>query len=277
MIVTGASSGIGNAAVVALAARGWVVFACARKASDLEALARISENVRPVRLDVTVSEQVQAAARELLPRLEDFREVSLVNNAGIAVSGPLEAVTTEKLRGQFEVNVFGLHEVTQAFLPVIRKTKGRLVNMSSVAGQFAAPFMGPYSASKFAVEAMSDALRRELLDFGVKVVVIEPGMIATPIWEKNLNQREAIRSEFVPDRLVVYETLFEKFITYIVGAVRDSLPAERVTRALIVALEHRDPPVRIPVISAKDWFRRRFVGLIPQKWADRLVLGLIKD
>lgn len=276
VIITGASTGIGNSAALGLAARGWKVFACARKPQDLEALAKASPNIHAVRMDVTSSEQIKAAARELAPILADFSEVSLINNAGIAVSGPMEAITTEKLRAQFDVNVFGLHEVTQAFLPVIRKSKGRVVNMSSVGGQFAPPFLGPYSSSKFAVESISDALRREMIPFGVKVVVIEPGMIATPIWGKNLDNKETIRAEFLADRIGIYEKMFENFIKYVEDGVRYAIPPERVLRALVIALEDSDPPVRMLVVSLRDWFRRRFIRLLPEKWADALVAKALK-
>lgn len=272
VIVTGASTGIGYATALGLAERGWAVFACARKAKDLETLAKASPRIRAVRLDVTSSEDIQAALKELEPILANHTEISLVNNAGVAVAGPLEALPTQRLREQYDVNVFGLHAVTQAFLPLIRKTRGRIVNMSSVGGQFAAPFLGAYSSSKFAVESISDALRRELAPLGVKVVVLEPGLIATPIWGKNLDFRDEISSGFVPGRMQPYEKSLAAFIKYVEGSVlRKAIPPERVTQAVIHALEHPNPRVRIPIVSLRDWFRRRFIRLIPEKWADWLV------
>ena len=182
VVVTGASSGIGEATALRLANAGFAVFAGVRREEDAEAL-RL-RGVRPVRLDVRDAAQVAAAAQEVRGALGPAGLVALVNNAGVVVPGPLEFVPLDKLRGQFEVNVIGQVAVIQAFLPLLRETRGRIVNISSIDGRIATPLLGPYVASKFALEGLSDALRRELRPWGIQITLIEPGAIKTRIWEK---------------------------------------------------------------------------------------------
>jgi NAD(P)-dependent dehydrogenase (short-subunit alcohol dehydrogenase family) len=168
-----------------LAGAGWHVLAGARAGADLEALGAL-EGVDPLRLDVTSEADVAAAAERAGGRLD-----GLVNNAGIAIAGPIEALPVAEWRRQLEVNVVAQVAVTQALLPAVLAARGRIVNMSSISGRNAAPLLGPYAASKFALEAFNDALRRELRDEGVQVVSILPGGIATPIWDKSLAEADA--------------------------------------------------------------------------------------
>ena len=189
--MTGASTGIGAACVDLLVEKGFLVFASVRKDSDAAALtARHGASVIPLLFDVTDAESIAAAARDVEARLEGETLAGLVNNAGVAVPGPLLHLPIDDFRRQIEVNLIGQLRIIQAFAPLLgagaqrRGAPGRIVNMSSVAGRFAAPFLGAYAASKFGLEGMSDALRRELIVYGVDVVLIEPGMIATPIWDK---------------------------------------------------------------------------------------------
>src|SRR4051812_41915524 len=176
VLVTGASSGIGRATAELLGARGHRVLAGVRGESDLR--------VPTVQLDVTDAGQVDA--------LRALELGGLVNNAGIAVTGPLEFMPLDELRRQLEVNTVAQLAVTQACLPALRRTRGRIVNVSSIAGRVALPLYGPYAASKFALEALSDALRRELRGSGVDVALVEPGAIATPIWERSLAVADAL-------------------------------------------------------------------------------------
>lgn len=166
-LVTGTSSGIGRAAALRLAGRGHEVIAGARRASDAPAHPR----VRPVTLDITDAGQLAAAAKDA------GRLSGLVNSAGVAFSGPVEYLPLDRWREQLEVNVVGLVAVTQAFLPAIRAGRGRVVMIGSAAGRVATPLLGAYSASKFAVEAIADALRQELAPWGVPVIVIDPGSV----------------------------------------------------------------------------------------------------
>src|SRR5215475_8847089 len=188
VVITGASTGIGAACARFLADRGFQVFAGVRNRQAGEALTTgRTARLTPIYLDVTEERSIQEAAELITRRVGDVGLAGLVNNAGIAIGSPLEVIPIDLLRRQFEVNVFGQIAVTQAFLPLLRKGHGRIVNMGSIAGRATIPLMGPYSASKFALEALTNALRLELQPWGIPVSVIEPGATATPIWEKSIN------------------------------------------------------------------------------------------
>jgi len=181
-VVTGASTGFGAAIARHLAERGFRVFGTVRRAEDEVALAR--DGVTPVRMDVTDTASIMRARGEVERALGTAPLMALVNNAGIPAAGPLELFPLDELRQILEVNLIGAVAVTQAFLALLKASRGRIVNISSVAGRGALPFLGPYAASKFGLEAISDSLRRELLPFGVRVIVIEPGSFKTAIWSK---------------------------------------------------------------------------------------------
>src|SRR3954471_419193 len=191
VLVTGASSGIGRATALELARRGATVLAGVRDPADGEAL---GPSVIPLRLDVTDAGHVAAAGEEAARRGLD----ALVNNAGIAVTGPLEYLPLDELRRQLEVNAVAQLAVTQACLPALRASRGRIVNMSSISGRMALPLYGPYAASKYALEALSDSLRLELRGTGVDVVLIEPGAIRTPIWERGIRAADALWDALPP-------------------------------------------------------------------------------
>jgi NAD(P)-dependent dehydrogenase (short-subunit alcohol dehydrogenase family) len=183
VLVTGASTGIGKAIVEQVSGEGHRVFAAVRDLSTVEP----HPLVTPIRLDVTSVDEALAAAATVREGLGDSRLRGIVNNAGIAVAGPLEFIDIEEVRQQLDINVIGQLAVTQAFLPLLRDhgvPDPRIVFMGSMASRFAGPFLGPYSASKFGLLAMATSLRRELRDWGFKVTVVEPGNIATPIWAK---------------------------------------------------------------------------------------------
>src|SRR5947209_3398491 len=188
VVVTGCSSGIGRATALTLARRGWRVFATVRRPEDGAALlaAGSGSPLETVPLDVTDEGQIAAVAARVREALvaRGERLAGLVNNAGIVAAGPLEELAPARLRRVLEVNVVGALAVTQAFLPLLRAGRGRVVNVSSVSGRLAPPFLGAYAASKFALEALSDTLRVELRPWGIGVVLIEPGPVATPIWRK---------------------------------------------------------------------------------------------
>lgn len=180
VLVTGASSGIGAATARLLAARGFRVYAAARRLDALQTLAGSTGGaVEALALDVTDAASIEAARRRI--EADNGALFGLVNNAGVSVTGPLEETPISDWRRQYETNVFGLVAVTQAFLPAMRKARaGRIVNVGSVAGRLAAPFMGAYASSKHAVEGLSDSLRREAAPFGIKVSLVRPGFIHTP-------------------------------------------------------------------------------------------------
>jgi NAD(P)-dependent dehydrogenase (short-subunit alcohol dehydrogenase family) len=184
VLVTGTSTGIGFALARLLDAQGWTVFAGVRSNADAERLReRLSERSEPILLDVTDARQIEAARAHVAARTGG-RLNGLVNNAGIVYHGPVETLTTEALRRQFEVNVFGVAAVTRAFLPQVRAAKGRVVVVGSISGRVAWPFNGVYAASKHAVRALAESLRLEQRGFGVRVSLIEPGAFATAIWKK---------------------------------------------------------------------------------------------
>jgi NAD(P)-dependent dehydrogenase (short-subunit alcohol dehydrogenase family) len=183
--ITGTSTGIGRATALRLDASGWRVFAGVRREQDGESLrAESSPRLTPCLIDVTDAASIDLAAKHVKDALGEGGLVGLVNNAGIGVGGPLEYIPIDELRRQFEVNVLGPAAVTRAFLPLLRRPGGRIVNVSSVAGRMTTPLIGPYCASKYALEALSDALRIELRGSGIEVAIVEPGFITTPMLDK---------------------------------------------------------------------------------------------
>src|SRR5215469_18875207 len=205
VIITGASTGIGEACALRLVSRGFRVFAGVRKELDGGALKqKASDRLTPIILDVTDAASIKSAAAAVAEALGGEGLSGLVNNAGIAIAGPLEFLPIDELRNQFEVNVIGQIAVTQAFLPLLRKGHGRIVNMGSIAGKSALPFIGPYCASKFALEALTDSLRMELLPWNIPVSIIEPAYVTTPIWQKSLQTGEKVAAMLPPQAHELY-------------------------------------------------------------------------
>jgi NAD(P)-dependent dehydrogenase (short-subunit alcohol dehydrogenase family) len=270
VVVTGASTGIGQAAALRLARRGFQVYAGVRKEADAKTWKNVA-NAKPIRLDVTDPDSVHEAVAALSKEFSRAVEVNLINNAGIAVAGPIEAVSIERWREQFDVNVFGLVRVTQACLPYIRATSGRIVNISSVAGLATSPFLGPYSASKFAVEAISDALRRELRPSGCRVVVIEPGPIATPIWEKNLAKKDLLWEGVSKELEKAYGAGLASFLKSAEKSARDAVSVDRVSDAIEKALTAENPRTRYVVGAKVLPTAMAITGLLPDKWIDKIV------
>lgn len=269
-LITGASSGIGYAAALHLSARGFHVLAGVRSERHELAWKNIP-GATPLRIDVTQEESVTRASREAASLLESAVEVHLVNNAGIAVAGPIEGVPLARWREQFEVNVFGLVRVTQAFLPHVRRTKGRVVNISSISGLATSPYLGLYSSSKFAVEAISDALRRELRSTGVKVIVVEPGPIATPIWEKGLAKKDFLFAE-LPDHLhALYSAPLAKFQAGVEEAAKSAAPVAKVSAVIEKALSAPRPRTRYVVGAAGLSAQMAIFGMLPDHAVDFIV------
>jgi NAD(P)-dependent dehydrogenase (short-subunit alcohol dehydrogenase family) len=196
VLITGASTGIGEAIALRLADKGWRVFAGVRRDEDGERLRKESGGtIEPVMLDVTKPEQIAAAVEQLGGSLD-----ALVNNAGIGVGGPVEFLSLDEWRRQLEVNLVGQIGVTQACLPSLRDASGaRIVFIGSIGGRVAQPMMGPYTASKHAMEALAETLRHELRPFGIKTVLIEPGAIATPIWGKANESAAQLERDLPPE------------------------------------------------------------------------------
>jgi NAD(P)-dependent dehydrogenase (short-subunit alcohol dehydrogenase family) len=272
VVVTGASTGIGAACVETLTKAGFFVFGSVRRAVDADRIrTRYGHRAAPLLFDVTDDAAVEAAALVVADHLQGATLAGLVNNAGIAVPGPLIHLQMADFRRQIATNLTAQLKIIQVFAPLlgarpgpVEGAPGRIVNMSSVAGRFAAPFLGAYNASKFGLEGLSDALRRELTVFGVDVILIEPGMIATPIWDK------ADNADFSAFGETIYAAPARRVQKWLVEQGRSAAPADRVADATLRALTARRPPVRIAVVANPllDYF---LPPLLPARFADWLV------
>jgi NAD(P)-dependent dehydrogenase (short-subunit alcohol dehydrogenase family) len=271
VVITGASTGIGEATAIHLDSLGFSVFAGIRKDSDAQRLGSSgSERLRPLRLDVTDSSSIETAATEVEEATGDAGVAGLVNNAGIAVSGPVEFVPVEEFRRQLEVNVIGQVAVTQRFLPMIRKARGRVVNIGSIGGRVALPLLGPYAASKFAMEALTDSLRREVRRFGIKVSIIEPGGIATPIWEKSDAAAEGLMSDFPPEAEELYGDLIATIRAEAGKIAERGLPPARVAEVVGEALTADKPRTRY-LVGRDAKLRAKMASLLPDRSFDALI------
>jgi NAD(P)-dependent dehydrogenase (short-subunit alcohol dehydrogenase family) len=246
VLITGASRGIGRVTALRLAHEGWDVYAGVRAEADGASLAlEGGQRIVPVALDVTSDASVGALADALPEHLD-----AVVNNAGIVVDGPLEAVAADRLRLQLETNVVGQLAVTQAVLPRIRASRGRIVFVSSVSGRISAPMMGAYNASKFALEGLADALRVELAPWGIRVVVVQPTSTDTALWRDALETVQQTESGLSDEQRALYAK-------HIAGArrltrmiQRQTMPAERVAATIERALTDERPRARYPVGAA---------------------------
>jgi NAD(P)-dependent dehydrogenase (short-subunit alcohol dehydrogenase family) len=268
VVVTGASSGIGASTVEVLASNGFMVYAGVRNDADAARLAGVDAEIRPLLLDVTKSESIAASVEVV--EASGIPLAGIVNNAGIAIAGPLEFLPIDQLRRQFEVNLFGALAVAQAFLPRLRADRGRLVFVGSVSGRFAVPFIAPYSSSKFALRALADAMRIELAPARIHVALIEPGSVKTPIWKKGREENERFLRSLPAIALERYGAALEALARLGEREERAGIPPERVSRAILHALRARrprahyivGPPARIATI---------FLGLLPPALHDRLI------
>jgi len=272
VVITGASTGIGRACALHLDALGWRVFAGVRREADAESLRReASQHLAPLFLDVADARSIREA-RAAVERSVGAAELSgLVNNAGIASGGPVELLELDELRHVFEVNFFGLIAVTQAFLPLLREARGRIVNISSISGMVASPFLSPYTTSKWAMEALSDALRIELNPWDIKVSVVQPGAIDTPIWSKGLQTAGAIRDRAPSERIAMYAAAVNSIEA---GLQPHGIAPEHVARAVAHALTSRRPRTRYAV--GKDAAVVRLFRLLPDRVRDAIFLRRLR-
>lgn len=274
VLVTGCSSGIGEGILKFLIEKGFFVFGSVRKEVDAQRLDSTygSKQFQSLIFDVVDEGAIARAVEVVRQKVGVEGLAGLVNNAGIAVGGPLKHVAIAKVKQQFDVNVFGLLQVTQAFLPLLGADKkspyppGRIVNISSVAGKSTMPFLGPYSASKFAVEALSDAMRREFNDYGMDVIIIEPGPIKSSIWDKGMDYvSDYIGTDF-EDKLYVFGKIVEK-------SKKDALPAIEVAKAVHKGLTLSKPKTRYVVTG--DKMRQKITTLLPDRMVDSLISKML--
>jgi NAD(P)-dependent dehydrogenase (short-subunit alcohol dehydrogenase family) len=270
VVITGASTGIGATTAIELARRGFQVFAGVRKLADGEVLKNSAPEIIPLLLDVTNEIQILQAFKTVQQNVGDAGIWGLVNNAGIVVAGPIEFIPIPELRKQLEVNVIGQIAVTQAFMPLIRKAKGRIVNMGSVSGRSSTPITGAYSASKFAMEALTDALRVELKPWGIEVIIVEPGPIKTPIWTKSANAADDILKNMPPIVLDLYGETMQLALRMVKRLEETAVPPEKVTKAVLHALTSKCPKTRYLV--GKNLRAQLAMELLPDRWRDTLLV-----
>jgi NAD(P)-dependent dehydrogenase (short-subunit alcohol dehydrogenase family) len=274
VVVTGASTGIGEASATRLATQGFIVFAGVRKAADAQRLqSRSLPGLRPLMIDVADGESVKRAAAEVTEAVGNSGLKGLVNNAGVSFGGPLEFQGLDEIRAMFDVNVFGLIAVTQAFLALLRRGGGRIVNMSSVGGKMSVPFVSAYSATKFGVEAISDALRVELRPWGIKVACIEPGSIATPLGERGLEQFDKQVAKMTPEALELYGDLIPRMRKLTERTAKAGIPPARVADAVEHALTSPRPKTRYLV--GNDARGQSVLRLLPDKGRDALLARVV--
>jgi NAD(P)-dependent dehydrogenase (short-subunit alcohol dehydrogenase family) len=280
VVVTGASSGIGRAICATVASEGALAFAGVRREEDASSLkSELGDAVHPLLFDVTNEIAVRAAAAVVRAKLAGQTLFGLVNNAGVAVPGPLLHLDSDELRRQLEINLIGVHSVTRAFAPLLGAEpsstgdKGRIVMISSVAGRNGAPMLGAYSASKHALEGYSESLRRELMLYGVDVVIVAPGAIATPIWQKGRDETTARFSD------TPYAQPLEVIRDYLKSAEASGLPADAVGALVWRALTEKNPKPRYSILR-RPFMDESLPRLMPKRLVDRAVakrVGLTKQ
>jgi NAD(P)-dependent dehydrogenase (short-subunit alcohol dehydrogenase family) len=273
-VVTGASTGIGEAAALQLRELGFDVYAGVRSDADAERLR--AAGLRPLRLDVTDHDGIAAAAEEVRDAVGPAGVAGLVNNAGIAVSGPVEFVPADDWRRQLEVNLIGQIATIQRFLPLVRAARGRVVNVSSIGGRIALPLAGPYAASKFALEAVSDSLRRELRGQGVEVSLIEPGGVKTPIWRKGLAAADELQAGMPPEADALYGGLVDAMRRQVDVIANDTgIEPRAVADAIAHALTARRPRTRY-LVGRDAKLRWAIAKRLPDRAFDALVARTLR-
>jgi NAD(P)-dependent dehydrogenase (short-subunit alcohol dehydrogenase family) len=272
VVITGASTGIGRASALRLARAGFDVLAGVRREEDGAALRADDGRIEPVLVDVTDAGQIAALAE----RVGGAPLAGLVNNAGIAVAGPLEGVPLDEVRRQYEVNVFGLLAVTQALLEPIRAGRGRIVNVGSIGGRINTPFVGPYSSSKAAVRSLSASLRRELRPWGIQVALVEPGALDTPIWRKGEEGAQETIAE-LPERV---RTLYARPLGALVAATRKIAASAASPDDAAQAIEHAltaERPRTLYTVGRRARLQGALHSALPARTFDALVARAMKS
>jgi NAD(P)-dependent dehydrogenase (short-subunit alcohol dehydrogenase family) len=272
ILITGASSGIGKACALHLDKIGFKVYAGVRKPTDADNLKKeASGNLEAVTLDVTNSQSIKDAAA-YISKETDGNLYGLVNNAGIGRGGALEVTPMDEIRKLMDVNLFGLLEVTQSFIPMLRKSKGRIINIGSTSSYLAVPGAAAYSASKFAVKAVTDSLRLELIPFGMKVILVSPGAVESAIWEKGTKYKEEMRKSVDPEIADLYAPL-RRFGDRLNEQV-NKIPAIEVAKVVHTAFnKHKPKPYYIVGNDAKGAAK---AARMPKRILDWILLKRIE-
>lgn len=270
VVITGVSSGIGHNTARYLLERDYHVFGSVRSTSDADRVAQeMGKNFTPLVFDVRDIDAIREAAGIVRQKLDGKLLSGLINNAGVVIAGPLIHVSPEDLKYQMDVNVFGVMNVIREFLPLLgadmenTEPPGRIINISSVSGRITFPFIGPYAISKHALESMSTALRRELMLYGIDVIIVEPGNTDTPIWQKASQLPEYGDSDYAPVLAHLKKSLLS-------GSVHDALPVEKVSRVIYTALTASQPKTHYLILKKKimGWLLPR---LLPVRFLDRII------
>jgi len=279
VVITGVSTGIGYSSAKILCNSGYFVYGSIRTKEDGDRLSsELGDNFKPLFFDVTNPKAISESAEKVQNDLKPGESIAgLVNNAGIALGGPVTLINTKTFRQQFDVNFFGLIDVTKNYLPLLGARKesnnqGKIINISSVSGRRSHPFMAPYTASKFAVEAFSDSLRRELLIYGVDVILIEPGPIKTAIWDKVPDPED---NEFTGTD---YEPALRRFYKLFIQIGKKGLDPDIIGNRVKSILQDPKPPIR-HVITPNRFLNYTLPGILPTRMFDKMVgkgLGLLK-
>jgi short-subunit dehydrogenase len=272
VLITGASTGIGKECAFSLAKCGYKVFAGVRNPADFNNLKNTGDgNIQPIILDVRKDEDVKSVY-QIISEEKDYPLFGLVNNAGVGIGSLIETTIVEDLITLFDVNLFGVHRITKIMLPLIRKSKGRIINIGSSSSYMAGPALGPYAASKFALRAYNDALRIEMKTLDVSVSFVAPGPIETPIWEKARVYKEKLRRNTDPELLKVYD-VFVKAGDELKHEI-NPIPALHVANAVVHSITARKP--KYVYLIGRNAKMANIFSRMPKKWIDNLFLNRIR-
>jgi NAD(P)-dependent dehydrogenase (short-subunit alcohol dehydrogenase family) len=272
-IITGASTGIGAATARELARRGFHVLAGVRRDRDAEAIR--GPGIEPLIIDITNGGHIRALVTRVLEDPQGRTVRALVNNAAIGVNAPVEAFAIEEWRRLFEVNFFGHIAVTQALLPALIRSKGRVVNISSVGGRIAMATYGPYASAKFALEAVSDSLRREIAPLGVQVVVVEPGAVRTEMAARAIATAHELAASMTPEQSQRYRKLVHAITAQAETSTESGLPAEAAAKVIAKAVTARKPRTRYTV--GRDAARLSLLArILPDRTLDRIFASYLR-
>lgn len=271
ILITGVSSGIGLSTAKLFLKRGYLVFGSVRKQADADGLqGELGVNFHPLIFDVTDLKAIQIAYQDVKAILKDKPLDCLVNNAGVSVNGPMAYIALEEFSQQLDINVLGLVRVSQTFLPLLgfnnNLPKGKMINISSGAGRVTRPFMAPYAASKHAVEAISDGFRRELLDFGISVTIIEPGPIQSEIWNKAKAESAEQINKY---KGTPYERIYAKMDKAVQGMEGAALDASIVANLIYDIAESKKTRTRY-LVAPKKWLFWLAIHVFPDKFLDKM-------